>query len=40
MIKKDNFRYYQSRPIVTEGVEVSTFLYAAIMIVAFTLGTI
>lgn len=40
MKKQDNFKYYQSRPIVTEGVEVSTLLYVAIMIVVFTLGTI
>jgi len=40
MEKQDNFKYYQSRPIVTEGVEVSTALYIVVMIVAFTLGTI
>ena len=40
MKDEENFKYYQSRPIVTEGVELSTALYIAIMIIAFTLGTI
>jgi len=39
MKEPDNFKYYQSRPIVTEGVELSTFLYIAIMIIAFVAGT-
>mgnify|MGYP003115405815 CR=1 FL=1 len=40
MKEADNFKYYQSRPIVKDGVELSTFLYIAIMIVAFVAGTV
>ncbi len=40
MKEADNFKYYQSRPIVKDGVELSTFLYIVIMIVAFVAGTV